>query len=188
MCSHFLRRGVLAIAASIALLVPAIAGAQAAPRNEYEIKAAYLFTFGRFVEWPTRTAADSPFTICVLGTDPFGSTLDTLLAGATIRTRSVAARRIATAEEVAGCHILFVSASEARHIDPLVQSLKEAGVLTVSDMPQFAEHGGMIQFVKDANRIRFEINLESAREARLMLSSELLRVASAVRNGRGTPQ
>jgi hypothetical protein len=178
--------GRVATAVASVLICVAPAAAQSTPRSEYEIKAAYLFTFGRFVDWPPRPARDeSSFTICILGTDPFGPTLDSTLAGVTIHGQKVVARRLAAPEAAAGCHIVFVSASEERRAVSIVPLLKETGALTVSDMPQFVARGGMIQFVTLTNRVRFEINLQSAREAGLTMSSELLRVASAVRNGAG---
>ena len=184
MTAH-LRRPLPAAAALLAICVCTV-GAQSPPRGEYEIKAAYLFSFARFVEWPARSARDdSSFTICVLGTDPFGAVLDATLADAAIRGRKVSARRITTADAATDCHIVFVSTSEERRMGAIITLLTSAGTLTVSDLPQFAERGGMIQFVTAANRVRFEINLMSAREAGLTMSSELLRVASAVRNGSG---
>ena len=176
----------VAAVAVFALISVCTADAQSPPRSEYEIKAAYLFTFGRFVEWPERPPRDeSSFTICVLGTDPFGKVLDMTVAGATLRGRKVGARRVGDPEDASGCHIVFVGASEERRMAAVVQTLTQAGVLTVSDVPQFAARGGMIQFVTAANRVRFEINLQSARSAGLTMSSELLKVASAVRNGGG---
>ena len=173
------------LAAAAALVLSAVcgAGAQGPPRTEYEIKAAYLFTFGRFVEWPARPSRnDEGFTICVLGVDPFGATLDSTLASGVIRGRKVVARRIAAPNDALGCQVLFISASEERRLPAIVHELEHLDVLTVSDIPQFATRGGMIQFVTAGNRVRFEINLPSARDAGLTMSSELLRVASAVRN------
>ena len=174
-------RSVLAVAALILLSV-GVVSAQGPARTEFEIKAAYLFTFGRFVEWPPRPARDDAgFTICVLGTDPFGAALDSTLADGLMHGKKVVAKRIAKPEDANACHILFISASEERRLTAIVQSLNQTDILTVSDIPQFAMRGGMIQFVATGNRVRFEINLTSAREAGLTMSSELLRVASAVR-------
>jgi len=179
------RRPLPAAAALLAICVSTV-GAQSPPRTEYEIKAAYLFTFARFVEWrPQPSRDDSAFTICIVGTDPFGAVLDSTLAGAVIRGRKVGARRLTAADAATGCHIVFIGASEERRVGTIVPSLTASGTLTVSDMPRFAEHGGMIQFVTAANRVRFEINLGSARQAGLTMSSELLKVASAVRNNTG---
>jgi hypothetical protein len=182
-------RPVLA-AAALAFALASVDGvnAQGPPRSEFEIKAAYLYTFGRFVEWPQRPSrGDADFTICVLGTDPFGAALDTTLADGVMHGRKAVAKRIVTPQDANACHILFISASEERRLTAIVQSLNQADILTVSDIPQFAVRGGMIQFVTTGSRVRFEINLPTARGAGLTMSSELLRVASAVRNAPPTP-
>jgi hypothetical protein len=157
------------------------------PRSEGELKAAYLFTFGRFVAWPERDPARDPpsFDICILGTDPFGAVLDATIAGATVRNRPVVARRLASAGEATACHILFISASEDRQLPAIVQALGHADVLTVSDMPRFVGRGGMIQFVTAGSRVRFDIDMQPAQEAGLALSSDLLRVANSVRREPG---
>jgi len=151
--------------------------------NEYQVEAVYLYNFGRFVEWPSRVAPTKSdvFTICVLGEDPFGRTLDATFAGATIENRSVVARRISSPNESADCQILFLSSSEASRLSKIIESLNKTAVLTVSDMPQFSQRGGMIQFVLEGNRVRFEVNLNATQKAGLTLSSELLKVATAVR-------
>ncbi len=151
--------------------------------SEYQVEAAYLYNFGRFVEWPapgTGVGSD-PFTICVLGEDPFGPTLDAVLAGEKIGNRSVAAKRISSPRESAGCQILFISSSEANRLNKIIEALDKTAVLTVSDIPEFSQRHGMIQFVLEQNRIRFEVNLTAAQRAGLMLSSELLKVATTVR-------
>jgi hypothetical protein len=146
------------------------------------VKAAYLYNFGRFVEWPrVATAKGGPFTVCVLGQDPFGPTLDATMAGETIAGRNVVTKRISTPEESVNCQILFLSAAEAGRLNKIVEGLDKVAVLTVSDMPQFAQRGGMIQFVLEGNRVRFEVNLIATQHAGLTLSSDLLRVATAVR-------
>jgi hypothetical protein len=180
------RRFRSAAAAAFVLISAWTVDAQPVARSEYEIKAAYLFTFAKFVEWQTRDGRDdSSYTICILGRDPFGPVLDSTLNGVSIRGRKVGARRLpADDPSTAGCHIVFIGTAEERSLSTIVAPLTHQGVLTVSDMPRFAERGGMIQFVTLANRVRFEINLAAARDGGLMMSSELLRVASTVRNGR----
>jgi hypothetical protein len=156
--------------------------AQRPKPTDYQVKAAYLYNFGRFIEWPrVVTAKSGPFTVCVLGQDPFGSTLDATMAGETIAGRNVVAKRISTPEESVNCQILFLSAAEAGRLNKIMEGLDKAAVLTVSDMPQFAQRGGMIQFVLEGNRVRFEVNLIATQHAGLTLSSDLLRVATAVR-------
>jgi len=151
--------------------------------SEYQVEAAYLYNFGRFVEWPAKGASpqNSSFSICVLGEDPFGAALDKTLAGETIGNQKVAARRISGLQESADCQILFISSSEAKRLNKIIEALGNSAVLTVSDIPQFSQHRGMIQLLMDGNRIRFEVNLAATQRAGLTLSSELLKVATAVR-------
>jgi hypothetical protein len=159
--------------------------AQQPRANEFEVKAAYLYNFGRFVEWPEENAVgkNESFEICVLGADPFGRTLDTTLATGTIGGKSVAAKRITKPEEVNSCRIVFISSSEESHLKEVLAALDKTSVLTVSDIPRFSERGGMIGFVLDGNRVRFDVNLASAQGARLTMSSELLKVATSVKKG-----
>jgi len=172
---------------TVVVLVWALVGfpcswAQRPKPSDYQVKAAYLYNFGRFVEWPkVATAKSGPFTVCVLGADPFGSTLDATMAGETIGGRNVVARRISTPEESVNCEILFLSTAEAGRLNKIMDGLDKAAVLTVSDIPQFAQRGGMIQFVLEGNRVRFEVNLTASQHAGLTLSSDLLKVAIAVR-------
>ena len=162
--------------------------AQRPKPSDYQVKAAYLYNFGRFIEWPrVVTAKSGPFTVCVLGQDPFGSTLDATMAGETIAGRNVVAKRISTPEESVNCQILFLSAAEAGRLNKIMEGLDKEAVLTVSDMPQFAQRGGMIQFVLEGNRVRFEVNLIATQHAGLTLSSDLLRVATAVRRNSPGP-
>jgi hypothetical protein len=173
----------LAFCAMICVLVNgSIAHGQQSKPSEYEVKAAYLYNFGRFVEWPDKAASSGgdSFSICVLGEDPFGRILGAL-AGQTIGGKQVVAKRISKPLDASNCRIVFISLSEEKQLNDTLMTLGKAGVLTVSDMPQFSQRGGMIQFVLEGNKVRFEINLTAAENAGLMLSSELLKVATAVR-------
>lgn len=166
-----------AIAAGVTTL-----DAQPSRLTAAQIKAAYLYSFGKFVSWP----ADAPetmgaFPICVLGSDPFGRDLDEVLRSATVSGRPALPRRLSDARDAGACRVLFVSASEEARVRAVLAQLEHAPVLTVSDLPDFTARGGMIGFVADGNRIRFSINLTSAQAAGLTLSSDLLRVAMAVR-------
>jgi hypothetical protein len=117
----------------------------------------------------------------VLGDDPFGEMLDTTTAGETINGLKVVSRRIKSPREAFGCRVLFISSSEENQLKEILAVLCKSSILTVSDMVQFSQRGGMIQFVFDRNRVRFEVNLTNARTAGLNLSSELLKLAVAVR-------
>ncbi len=153
------------------------------PPTEYEVQAAYLSNFGRFVEWPARAGANErdPFYVCVLGTDPFGTLLDAALKGETIGSAPMAARRITSAADAANCRIVFVNSTKDSELKGILATLKSFKALTVSDTFNFTRQGGMIQFVLDGNRVRFEINLAAAQGAGLTLSSQLLKVAVAIR-------
>ena len=147
------------------------------------MKAAYLYNFGKFVDWSATTVAAQRdgFQICVLGQDPFGPSLDAALAKQSIDGKSVMARRLTKPQDALGCRVLFISSSEDRQLKGIFTVLNGAGVLTVSDIPQFSQRGGMIEFTLEGNKVRFEVNLTSAESAGLSLSSELLKVAVAVR-------
>jgi hypothetical protein len=159
--------------------------AQQPKASEFQVKAAYLYNFGRFVQWPDESGTDrtESFEICVLGADPFGQALDATLAGGTIGGKSVMAKRISKPQDVNSCRILFISSSEESHLKEDLAALDKTRVLTVSDIPRFSERGGMIGFISEGNRVRFDVNLDSAQGAGLTLSSELLRVATNVRKG-----
>ncbi len=162
--------------------------AQQPKPNEYQVKATYLYNFGRFVKWPGAVPAGKgdSFPVCVLGRDPFGAILDSTLAGETLDDKPVALRRISKPQEAGECRILFISSTEEKHLKEILIALDESGVLTVSDMPGFTRRGGMIQFVLEGDKVRFEINLASAESARLVLSSELLKVAASVKRNSGS--
>lgn len=175
------------IAVALAFFVTTSLLAQQPKPNEYQVKATYLYNFGRFVKWPGTLLAGKGdlFSVCVLGQDPFGPILDSTLAGETLDGKPVAVRRISKPQEAAECRILFISSTEEKRLAEILVALDENGVLTVSDMPGFTRRGGMIQFVLEGDKVRFEINLASAESARLVLSSELLKVAANVkRNAR----
>jgi hypothetical protein len=167
---------------ALALLAVPWLRAQASRPTDYDVEAAYLYNFGRFVEWPASVTSNSDsFSVCVLGQDPFGPALDATLAGETIGGKSVIAKRISTPQEAARCHILFMSSTEDSRLNKIIEALGKDAVLTVSDMPKFSQRGGMIQFVLEGKRVRFEVNLTATQRAGLTLSSELLKVATAVK-------
>ena len=171
----------MALAALSAFVLASTLHGQSAP-TEYQVKAAYLYNFAKFVEWPAAVmSSDNSFNICILGHDPFDPALSTTLAGESIKGKNVLVKRISRAQDGPGCQILYISSSEQDRLKEILDVLDKTSVLTVSDMPQFTRRGGMIQFVVDANRVRFEVNLTSAERTGLVLSSQLLKVAIGVR-------
>jgi hypothetical protein len=165
-----------------AFFISTILQAQQPKPNEYQVKAAYLYNFGRFVKWPPKVAGqESSFAICVLGHDPFGAVLDSTLTGKVLDGKPVVIKRLSKPQDAANCRILFIDPGQGNHLKDILPALNQASVLTVSDMPDFSQRGGMIQFVLEENKVRFEVNLTSTENAGLMLSSELLKVASIVK-------
>jgi hypothetical protein len=141
-----------------------------------DVEAAYLHNFGKFVEWPPLPVA--PFTICIVGKDDFGKTLDSLIAHESMQGRTIVAKRLpSTAEAGEACQIVYVGTSELSRLGKDLDALKDKPVLTVSALPSFLDHGGMIQFVLEENRVRFAVNLAAAERAHLTFSAELLKVA-----------
>lgn len=156
---------------------------QRAKPTEYEVKATYLYNFSRFVEWPAKDTEtqSGPFVICVLGKDPFGPALNAILADEATSGKTVVAQRVPTPQDAMNCRVLFISSSESTRLKQILATLGDASVLTVSELPEFTQRGGMVQFISEGNRVRFEVNLASAEHAGLTLSSELLKVAVNVR-------
>lgn len=177
--------GVCAAAIACFFFVAAPMHAQERKPTEYDVKAAYLYNFGRFVEWPG-TSTDASFSVCILGRDPFGPILDETLANETTNGKALLAKRIAKVADATDCRIVFISNSEAGHLKEIVEAMHKMPILTVSDIPDFAKRGGVIGFVTSENRVRFEVNTAAASDAGLTLSAELLKVAVAVRKDRDT--
>jgi len=158
-----------------------VASEESAP-GEYEVKAAFLFHFAQFVDWPARTfpSSEAPVVIGILGEDPFGSVLDGMVKGESIGARPLAVKRLASESEISGCQILFVSRSEKKIVPTLLQRLKEQPVLTVSEVDHFCEAGGAVHFIIEDTRVRFEINPDAPRLAGIKVNSNLLRVGRIV--------
>lgn len=150
------------------------AASPAAAVSEYELKAAFLYNFASFTEWPP--AAAPGMRVCVLGQDPFGLALDGL-QGKTVQGVALEVRRVNTAAEARACRILFIGIDSADELAAALAVLRASPVLTVADSKDAARRGVMIGLVTDGGRIGFEINAGVTREAGLVLSSKLLRLA-----------
>jgi hypothetical protein len=170
-------------AAALALLALAGAargaGMEPPAPTEYHVKAAFLYNFAKFVQWP----ADVPtraFVITILGRDPFGASLDETLQGKAIGTLKVVVRRAGTPEELGASQIVFISESERAQVPGILKRLEGTPTLTVAEIDHFAERGGVIRFRMDGDRVRLDINPSAAERARLKISSELLKLARIV--------
>jgi hypothetical protein len=167
---------------AFALLVSSIGARAQDGLPEYKVKAAYLFNFLKFVEYPPESFADSlaPIVIGVVGEDPFGSALPQVVIGKTVQGRDLVIHVYRTGEDLRGAHILFIGASERKRLPAILSSLRGSSVLTVSDAAGFLEAGGMIQFLNENGRVRFAINVEATNRAKLKMSSKLLSLARLV--------
>jgi hypothetical protein len=154
--------------------------------SEYQVKAAYLFNFVKFVEWPEEAFTDplAPIVIGIVGDDPFGDALPQVVSGKTVQGRDLVIRKYHAGEDLRGSHILFISGSEKKRLPQLLSSLHGSCVLTVADVDGFLEEGGMIRLFSEESRVRFAINVDAAIRAKLKISSKLLSLAR-VAGGKG---
>jgi hypothetical protein len=176
---------VLAFAILIFLVGDRRAFAQGNATSEYQVKAAFLFHFAQFVDWPAETfkEANSPLTYCTLGEDPFRGVLDSTLKGKSIGSRPVQVQHFKQAQEARGCQVLFIGAAGPKFISETLANFNGNPVLTVGETERFAQDGGVIGFTLADNKVRFEINLDVAEHAGLKISSKLLVLAKTVIGG-----
>jgi hypothetical protein len=149
--------------------------------KEYQLKAAFLYNFAKFVEWPPQSfaSADSPIVIAVLGNSPFGDELQKAVAGRKINGRAIVVRSAQSAGAARGAQLLFVSAAEDGRFGDFRDAVGE-GVLIVGESDACARRGGIIIFTLDGDKLRFEINMASATQSGLKISAQLQKLASAI--------
>jgi hypothetical protein len=150
--------------------------------TEYQVKAAYMLNFLKFVEWPGDPNADihERWIIGIVGENPFRDELTQIITGKTVQGHELEVRQFQPGEDFRGCRVLFISASEKKRLPTMLAALNGSSVLTVGDMDHFIESGGMIQFVMEEKRVRFAIDISASSRARLKLSSKLLSLARTV--------
>jgi len=149
--------------------------------TESQVEAAYLYNFGKFVTWPAdRNENSTTFQICALGKDPFGGALDAIVRGENIGGKKIEVLRLTTVQQGQSCKILFVTSSEESHLQAILVAAQTFNWLTVSTMTHFVDRGGVIEFVQEGDRVRFEVNRAAAERDHLILSSDLLKVAVKV--------
>lgn len=157
--------------------------------REYDLKAVFLYNLASFVDWPEAAfeSPTSPFVIGVIGDDPFGRVLDEIVANEYVGKRPFEVRRFRRSDDPSRCHVLFIASSESRRMRDVLRRVRGRPVLTVGDVPGFAEGGGMIGFATDEDHLQLFINPEATRESQLSLSSKLLEVARIVDIVAATP-
>ncbi len=147
--------------------------------GEYQVKAAFLYNFAKFVEWPVASVGNT-IVIGVLGDDPFGPVLDFTFEGKTVAGKEFEVRRFQRIDQLQLCQVLFISDSEQENLSRILGALRDIPVLTVSDARNFVKAGGIIELVLEDKKIRFDINLTEARSSRLRISAPLLQLARKV--------
>jgi hypothetical protein len=151
--------------------------------DEYRVKAAFVYNFARFVDWPQSAfrTPQEPIAICILGQNPFGSSLEEAVGGKALGSRTFVIRQIDKLSADSNCHILFVASSECKRFRGMLGKLQPSGVLTVGEAPGFAIEGGVINFKVESGKIRFEVNVDAAQREQLQISSKLLSLAQIVK-------
>jgi hypothetical protein len=150
--------------------------------SEYLIKAGFIYNFANLMQWPANTfsSPDSPIVIAIVGTDTSGGILDEVLAGKKVNGRPFAVKHLKRGMDLKGCNIVFVSASETAHLDEILHLVKNLPILTIGETPSFALRGGIINFIVVDDKVRFEVNVEAAKQADISISSRLLALAKIV--------
>jgi|SRR5882724_9058468 len=180
----WLSRAVMMMSALCALTwaAPQGRGGDAAAPTEHQVKALFLLNFTKYVEWPEEAflQTNSPIIIGVLGDEEFGGLVKTAVEGKTANGRPIEEHTFARGGDWGKCHILFISAAEKKRTKDILERVKATPTLTVGEMAKFAEQGGVINFTMKDAKVRLEIDLNAARQAKLQVSSKLLSVADAV--------
>ncbi|HWM44705.1 MAG TPA: YfiR family protein [Burkholderiales bacterium] len=173
------------LALAAALTAPGLAAAQAERAAEIQIKAAFLYKFGGFIEWPPAAfeRAESAFTIGVLGADAMAAELERATTGRTVQGRPVAVRKLRRGEPLAGLHVLFVGQQEAAKLAEILTAVKGSMPLIVTESENALTQGSMINFVSSEDKVRFDVALPPAERGQLRISARLLAVARKVVSG-----
>lgn len=176
-------RVAFATAVGALLTAPPPAYGQSLAEREYQIKAAFLYNFLKFIDWPSEALPETSetITVCVISDDPVPAEALESIKGKTVKGKRLAIRQVADIRVVVDCHVLFVPASGARNLAQVMPGAQQTSLLTVGEMDRFLQTGGIINFVTERNKIRFEINLDNAQRARLKLASQLISLGKVVR-------
>lgn len=173
----------LLLAFFAAFVWPASLRAENASKREYEIKAAYLYNFINYIDWPENAfpAPGGTITIGIVGQNPFDAALE-VLNNKQVKGRTLALKQITDAKDLDQCQIVFINSSEKSRLPELLEKLKNSRALTVSEIDGFAQQGGVINFISEHNKVRFEINPDAAHRLGLNISSELLKLAKVIKS------
>lgn len=172
-----MRQFLISIIFSLALAYTETGQAQGKP-SEYQVKAAYLYNFAKFIRWPDTTFSnpDSPLVIGVLGQNPFADKL-LPLRSRTVRNRPIEIKTLISLKQAQTCHMIYISTQEPTELKTILNTLKAHPLITVGDGKRFASHGGVIQFITIRGRLRFMINLDAAKANQVQIDAQLLSLA-----------
>ena len=180
------------LAATPCLLACICAFAQDQPEAtlENQAQSEALFHLAEFVEWPSvgNSRLNTTFNFCILGKDPLGDSLDKAILGHSIEQKSTMIVRGSRLGDMGRCEVLFISVSEAKQLPKILKILSGKNVLTVSEMPDFAALGGIVQFMSEGDHVSFAINVDAAQKAGLRVRSQLLSLAKIVHGNESSPQ
>jgi hypothetical protein len=163
-----------------AFLFPKNIPAQETRPDEYQVKAAFLYNFVKFIDWPAEALANNTaITLCIIGRDPFEGNL-ALIQGKPVKGKTLDIRNIKSVREAGGCRLLFISSSEKNYIAQILRDIRDHSIITIGDYEGFAQQGVIINFYIDQEKVRFEINVDAARRTGMQISSKLLKLARIV--------
>jgi uncharacterized protein DUF4154 len=170
--------------ASVALSGSPLAQPGPPPSFEHEVKASFVYTVAKFVDWPAESFPDpsSPLVFAILGEDPIEESLQHLVAGKSVGGHPVRVTHLADGDEPVGCHVLYVGRSEASRLEEVLARVRHATVLTVGEFDRFAQRGGVLRLRLQDNMVRFEVNIDAAERSRLQISSKILKLGTIVRD------
>jgi hypothetical protein len=174
-------RGLFVVLALL-LIAPQAAFSAKLVSREYQLKAAFVYNFTKFIEWPAQSfsSAEAPIVIGVLGDGAFGPQLGELVKDRSVNGRGIVVTRVENAEQARAAHVLFVSADELGLFNEMRPLIQDSPVLTIGESRSFALRHGVINFVMEDNIPRFEIYMGSARRAGLRISAQLQKLAKIV--------
>ena len=154
--------------------------AQNKPAAEFQVKAAFLYNFTRFIDWPPSafSSANAPFVIGIIGNDPFGEYIEQLVKREYVNNHPIVVKRYNQVIEITGCHILFINIPATKKTKEILLLARNHSILTVSDDDNFTRLGGIVSFYKEHHKVRFKINISSSKTAQLEISSKLLSLAT----------
>lgn len=171
------------LALALMLFAGAATNAAAAPPSEYAVKAAYLSKLGLFIEWPKSVFASptSPIILCVAGDSPFGDALDKVAEGQRVAEHPIAVRYLKSVSRDDGCGILYLASADAKSVSAALEAVSGTGVLTITDASRLPHGGGIVEFVVQDNRVRFNVDEQAAAQNGITISAHLLGLALSVK-------